>query len=129
MWSWRSPLDCKEIKPINPKWNQPWIFIGRTDTNAKAPILWPPDATSQLIGKEPDAGKDWGQEEKGATEDEMVLEIIDSMGKNLSKLQEAVKDREVWHAAVHGSQGVWHNLSTEQQPQGDGEMAEEEMAA
>ena len=65
-------MDSKEVKLVNPKWNQPWIFIGRTDTNAKAPILWPPDATSQLIGKEPDAGKDWGQEEKGATEDEMV---------------------------------------------------------
>ena len=64
------PLDCKEIKPVNPKRNQPWIFIGRTD--AEAPILWPPDAKSQLIGKDPDAGKDWRQEEKGMTEDEMV---------------------------------------------------------
>ena len=65
-----SPLDCKEIQPVNPKENQSWIFIGRTD--AEAPILWPPDAKSQLIVKAPDAGKDWGQEEKGATEDEMV---------------------------------------------------------
>ena len=65
-----SPLDCKEIKPVHPKGNQPWVFIGRTD--AKAPILWPPDVKSQLIGKDPDAGKDWRQEEKGATEDEMV---------------------------------------------------------
>ena len=65
-----SPLDCKEIKPVNPKGNQPWIFIGRTD--AEAPILWPPDAKSWLIGKDPDAGKDWRQEEKGVTEDEMV---------------------------------------------------------
>ena len=64
-----SPLDCKEIKPVNPKGNQPWIFIGRTD--AEAPILQPPDAKSRLIGKDPDAGKDWGQE-KRATEDEMV---------------------------------------------------------
>ena len=65
-----SPLDCKEIKPVNPKGNQSWIFIGRTD--AKAPILWPPDAKNWLIGKDPDAGKDWGWEEKGTTEDEMV---------------------------------------------------------
>ena len=66
-----SPLDCKDIKPVNPKENQPWIFIGRTDAKAEAPILWPPDAKSWLNGKDPDAGKDWGQEEKGATEDEM----------------------------------------------------------
>ena len=59
-------------KAVNPKGNQPCIFIGRTDTEAEAPILWPPDAKSQLIGKDPDAGKDWGQEEKGTTEDEMA---------------------------------------------------------
>ena len=67
-----SPLDCKEIKPVNPKGNQPWIFTERTDAEAEAPILWPPDAKSQLVGKDPDAGKDWGQEEKEKTEDEMV---------------------------------------------------------
>ena len=67
-----SPLDSKEIKPVNPKGNQPWIFIGRTDTKAEAATLWPPDANSWLIGKNSDAGKDWGQEEKGMTEDEMV---------------------------------------------------------
>ena len=65
-----SPLDCKEIHPVIPKGNQSWIFIGRTD--AEAPILWPPDVTSRLIWKDPDAGKDWGQEEKGTTEDERV---------------------------------------------------------
>ena len=65
-----SPLDCKEIKPVNPKGNQPWIFIGRTDAEAKAPIIWPPNAKSRF--KDPDAGKDWRQEEKGTTEDEMV---------------------------------------------------------
>ena len=63
-----SPLDCKKIKPVNPNGNQPWIFIGKTD--AEAPIFWPPDARNRLIGKDPDAGKDWGQDEKGATEDE-----------------------------------------------------------
>ena len=67
-----SPLDYKEIEPVNLKGNQPWIFIGRTDAEAEAKILWPPDANSQFIGKDPDAGKDWEQEEKGATEDEMV---------------------------------------------------------
>ena len=67
-----SPLDCKEIKPVNPKGNQPWIFMGRTDAEAEAPILWPPDEKNWLIGEDPDAGKDWGQEEKGTTEDEMV---------------------------------------------------------
>ena len=65
-----SPLDCKEIPPVHPKGNDPWIFIGRTD--ADAPIPWPPDAKNWLIGKDPDAGKDWRQEEKGTTEDEMV---------------------------------------------------------
>ena len=67
-----SPLDCKEIKPVHPKGIQPWIFLGRTDAEAETPILWPPDAKSWLTGKHPDAGKDWGQEEKGTTEDEMV---------------------------------------------------------
>ena len=67
-----SPLDCKEIKPVNPKGNQSWIFIGKTDAEAEILILWPPDSKSWLIGKDPDAGKDWMQEEKGTTEDEMV---------------------------------------------------------
>ena len=67
-----SPLESKEMKPVNPKGNQPWIFIGRRDAEAEAPILWPPDVKSRLIGKDPDSGKDWGQEEKRATEDEMV---------------------------------------------------------
>ena len=66
-----SPLDCKKIKPVNPKANQSWIFIGKTDAEAEAPILWPPDAKSWLIRKDPDAGKDWRQEEKGMTEDKM----------------------------------------------------------
>ena len=66
-----SPLDCKEIKPVNPKGSQSWILIGRTDAEAQTPILWPPDVKNWLIGKDPDAGKDWRQEEKGMTEDEM----------------------------------------------------------
>ena len=67
-----SPLDCKEMQPVQPKGNQSWIFIGRTDAEAETPILWPPDEKNWLIGKDPDAGKDWRQEEKGTTEDEMV---------------------------------------------------------
>ena len=67
-----SPLDCKEMKPVNPKENQPWIFIGKTDAEAETSILWPPDAKSWLTGKDPDAGKDWRQEEKGMTENEIL---------------------------------------------------------
>ena len=67
-----SPLDCKEIQPVNPKANQSWELIRKTDAEAEAPILWPPDVKSWLIGKDPDAGKDWRQEEEGMTEDEMV---------------------------------------------------------
>ena len=67
-----SPLDCKETQPVHPKGNQSWIFIGKTDAEAETTILWPPDAKSRLIWKDPDAGKDWGQEEKGTTEDEMA---------------------------------------------------------
>ena len=68
----KSPLDYKDIQPVNHKENQSWIFIGRTDVEAEAPIVWPPDAKSWLILKDPDAGKDWKQEEKGTTEDEVV---------------------------------------------------------
>ena len=67
-----SPLDCKEIQPVHPEGDQSWVFIGRTDVEAETPILWPPDVKSWLIWKDPEAGKDWGQEEKGATEDEMA---------------------------------------------------------
>ena len=67
-----SPLDCKEIQPVHPKGDQSWVFIGRTDVEAKTPELWPPDAKGRLIGKDPDAWRDWGQEGKGMTEDEMV---------------------------------------------------------
>ena len=67
-----SPLDCKEIQPVHPKGDQSWVFIGRTDVEAETPVLWPPDVKNWLIWKDPDAGKDWGQEEKGTTEDEMA---------------------------------------------------------
>ena len=97
----QSPLDCKEIQLVIPKGNQSWIFIRRTDAKAETSILWPPDVKNQLVGKDPDAGKDWRQEEKGTTEDEMVEWLHDSMDISLSKLQELVMDREVWHAVVH----------------------------
>ena len=67
-----SLLDCKEIQAVHPKGDQSWVFIRRTDVEAETPVLWPPHAKSWLIGKDPDAGRDWGQEEKGMTEDEMV---------------------------------------------------------
>ena len=70
--SLESPLDSKEIQPVHPKRNEPWIFIGRIDAEAEAPIFWPPDANSQLIGKNPDTGKDWRQKKKRVAEDEMV---------------------------------------------------------
>ena len=97
-----SPLDCKEIQPVHPKGNQSWIFIGRTDFEAETPILWPPDAKNWLIGKDPDAGKDWRWEEKGMTEDEMVGWHHQLNDVSMSQLQELVIKREAWHAAVHG---------------------------
>ena len=87
-----SPLDCKEIKPVSPKGNQSWIFIGRTDAEAKAPTLWPPDGKSWLIGKDPDAWEYWKQKEKGVAEDE-IDSSTDSVNMNLSKLWEREEDR------------------------------------
>ena len=98
----KSPLDCKEIQPVHPKGDQSWVFIGRTDVEAETPILWPPDVKSWLLWKDPDTGKDWGQEEKGTTEDEMVgwhHRLNGHLG--LGGLWELVMDREAWRAAVH----------------------------
>ena len=103
-----SPLDSKENQPINPKGYQPWIFTGKADAKAEAPRLWPPVVKSQLIGKDPDAGKDWRQENKGMTEDEMVGRPHPLDGHEF----ELVMDREAWRAVV---QGVRHDWVTEPQ--------------
>ena len=105
-----SPLDCR-IKWVNPKGKQSWIFIGRTDAEAETPILWPPDAKSRIHWKRPWCGKDWRQEEKGPTEDEMIGWHHQLNGHELSKLPEMVKNREAWRAAVHEVAKSWTWLS------------------
>ena len=109
-----SPLDSKDIQPVHPKGDQSRVFIGRTDAETEAPILWPPDAKSWLIGKDPDAGRDWEQEEKGMTEDEMAGWHHRFDGHEFGWTQEFVMDREAWCAACClGLERVGHDWATE----------------
>ena len=116
-----SPLDCQEIQPVHSEGDQPWDFFGGNDAEAETPVLWPPHAKRWLIGKDSEAGRDWGQEEKGTTEDEMA-------GWHLSELRELVMDREAWRAGIHGiakSQtqlSDWTELHSTAQAKGKGNL-------
>ena len=113
--TFESPLDSKEIKPVNLKGNQPWIFIWRTDAEAEAPILWQPDGKSRLLEKTPMLGKTEGKRRKAWQRMKCSNGIPDSMDVSLSKLREIVKDREAWHAVVHGVTESQTRLSEQQQ--------------
>ena len=109
------PLDCKAIKLGNPKGNQSWMFIGRTDTEAEAPIIWPPDAKNWFIGTDSDTAEDWRQEEKGTTEDEIVGWHHRLDGHEFEQAPGVGDGQEAWHASVHGvaKRRTWLNNWTE----------------
>ena len=106
-----SPLDCKEIQPVHSEGDQPWDFFERNDAKAETPVLWPPPVKSWLIGKDSDAGRDWGQEEKGTTEDEMARWYHRLNGHGFGWALELVMDREAWRAVIHGAAKSWTRLS------------------
>ena len=105
------PLDCKEIQPVHSKGDQTWVFIGSTDAKAETPILWPPHANSWLIGKDSDAGRDWGQEEKGTTQDEMAGWHHRLDGREFGWTPGVGVGHEDWRAAIHGVTKSWTRLS------------------
>ena len=121
LWCWRrpeSPLDCKKIKPVNPKGNQSWIFTEKSDAKSEAPILWPRDVKSWLTGKDSDAGKNWGQEEKRVKEDEMVGWQYWLNRHEFEQTQGDSKAQKAWCAAIHGVAKSWTGLKWQTEKQG-----------